>query len=430
MQLSRIYGGSIRVGSVQGKRSDTTRIDVPRKAPSAITYTSVRNLFYMLIRDNACAEVVCPQHRHMMEDEEPMTSIASPVEHGGALTNTHIFLICALIAIVVFVIDVTGLPIGVAGGIAYVPVVVIALWLPRWEQTFIVAGGVSILTGLGFLMSEPSAFPWMIAASRLLGLSIIWLTAVGGSWLVLTKRRSADLKVRLAEQEVNSARQAKTRFLEAASNEIRHQLQTLVLLNAALGKTVDEEKIDEMLMMQGEALGHLSDLMNSLLDISEFESGDVVPRIEEVELNGILQQLEEEFTSQAKAKNIGFMIDMTTAVVCTDSTLLTQMLRSLVSNAVRYTHEGMIVVNCLREADGLRVTVRDSGVGIAPDHLANIFEEFYRVENDPAARNVGLGLGLTIVDRIVRMLGIRLHVESEPGKGSSFSLLLPVAATS
>lgn len=182
-------------------------------------------------------------------------------------------------------------------------------------------------------------------------------------------------------------------------------------------------------MMQGEALGHLSDLMNSLLDISEFESGDVVPRIEEVELNGILQQLEEEFTGQAEAKNIGFMIDMTTAVVRTDSTLLTQMLRSLVSNAVRYTHEGTIVVNCLREADGLRVTVRDSGVGIAPDHLANIFEEFYRVENDPAARNVGLGLGLTIVDRIVRMLGIKLHVESEPGKGSSFSLLLPVAAT-
>ena len=98
---------------------------------------------------------------------------------------------------------------------------------------------------------------------------------------------------------------------------------------------------------------------------------------------------------------------------------------NLVANAIRYTDEGKVAVRCAREIGGLRVTVSDTGIGIADDHLADIFDEFYRVEYNPAARDVGLGLGLTIVDRITRLLGITLSVESKPGVGSSFALLLP-----
>jgi two-component system CheB/CheR fusion protein len=179
--------------------------------------------------------------------------------------------------------------------------------------------------------------------------------------------------------------------------------------------------------MQGDALGHLSDLMNSLLDITEIESGEVELNIQDVQLNEILAKLETEFRAKARAKNLGLVVDTTAGVVRTDSTLLTQVLRSLMSNAIRYTDNGGVAVNCFREAGGVRVMVRDSGIGIMHDQLVNIFDEFYRVDNDSAARNVGLGLGLTIVDRIVRLLGIRLDVDSEPGQGSSFSLLLPVA---
>lgn len=342
-------------------------------------------------------------------------------------SDARIYLLCGVIALVVFIVDVASLPLGAAACVAYVPAVLVALRLPRWQPTFIVSGVVSILTVIGFLLGDPPPVPWMALVNRLLVISAIWLTAIGGNWLILTRRESADERLRQAERETDSARRAKKRFLETASNDIRHHLQTLVLINAALGRTTDPEKVREMLGMQGDALGHLSDLMNSLLDITDIESGEVELNIEDVELSTILENLEDEFRSKAEAKNLRLTVDKTTSVVRTDSTLLTQVLRSLMSNAIRYTENGVVVVTCFRDTDGLRITVRDSGIGITHDHLENIFEEFYRVHNDPAGRNNGLGLGLTIVDRIVRLLGIGLDVNSEPGKGSSFSLLLPVA---
>jgi signal transduction histidine kinase len=342
-------------------------------------------------------------------------------------SDARIYLLCSAIALAVFVVDVASLPLGVAAGVAYVPAVLVALRFSRWQQTFKVAGAVSVLTILGFLLSEPAGIPWMVVANRLLALAAIWLTAIGGTWLILTRRESADERLQQAERETDSARRAKKRFLESASNDIRHHLQTLVLINAALGRTTEPAKVREMLGMQGDALRHLSDLMNSLLDITDIEAGAIELNIKDVQLSTILEKLEEEFRSKAEAKNLRLTVDKTTSVVRTDSALLTQVLRSLMSNAIRYTENGAVVVNCFRDADGMRITVRDSGIGITHDHLENIFEEFYRVHNDPAGRNNGLGLGLTIVDRIVRLLGIGLDVNSEPGKGSSFSLLLPVA---
>jgi two-component system CheB/CheR fusion protein len=231
--------------------------------------------------------------------------------------------------------------------------------------------------------------------------------------------------VEFALREADKARAAKQRFLQTASNDIRHHLQTLVLLNAALAKTVDNDKAQKMLAMQGDAMGHLSDLMNSLLDLTEMESGEVGVDVEETRLADVFALLDHEYRGSAEAKALEFDITPTTAVVQTDPNLLTQALRSLLANAIRYTEAGKVSLFCDRQEDGLRVVVRDTGIGIADDHLADIFDEFYRVEYDPAGRNVGLGLGLTIVDRIARLLGISLEVASQPGKGSSFSLLLP-----
>jgi two-component system CheB/CheR fusion protein len=231
--------------------------------------------------------------------------------------------------------------------------------------------------------------------------------------------------VEFALREADKARAAKRRFMQTASNDIRHHLQTLVLLNAALAKTVDDPKAQKMFAMQGDAMGHLSDLMNSLLDLTDMESGAVEVQVDEVQLEHIFALLDQEFRGNAEAKALELEIVPTSDVARTDPNLLTQALRSLVANAIRYTEEGKVSVYCLREGNGLRVVVRDTGIGIAKDHLADIFDEFYRVEHDPAGRNLGLGLGLTIVDRITRLLDISLEVESRPGKGSSFSLLLP-----
>jgi signal transduction histidine kinase len=110
--------------------------------------------------------------------------------------------------------------------------------------------------------------------------------------------------------------------------------------------------------------------------------------------------------------------------------LLTRIIRSLVSNAIRYTNKGAVNVSCRREPDDLTITVQDTGVGISQDNLAKIFDEFYRVDNDPVGRNGGRGLGLAVVESSLRLLGTKVEVESEPGHGSSFSFTVPTAGQS
>jgi signal transduction histidine kinase len=359
------------------------------------------------------------------KNQEAMTMLAGRSKSSGSQSNVQIGLTCAAVATGIFIVDVASLPLGVAAGVAYVVVVLIALRLPKWQHSLIVAGGVSVLTVLGFLLSEPAGIPWMVVANRLLALFAIWLTAIGGSWLVFTKRKKSEEALQKAEQEAERARNAKSRFLETASNEIRQHLQTLSLLNGALRKTVTQAKAQEMFAMQGDALAHLSDLLNSLLEISEFESGEIELKITEIPIQEIFQQLQDEFEYQAQAKGLQLEFSSQSEVALSDSMLLTRIFRVLVSNAIRYTNQGEVKVCCRREPAGLRITVRDSGIGIAPDQLARIFDEFYRVDNDPVATDGDLGLGLAIVEHSVNLLGTKMEVESAPGQGSSFSLVVP-----
>jgi signal transduction histidine kinase len=336
--------------------------------------------------------------------------------------------ICVALAAGIFIVDVASLPLGVAAGVFYVGVVVISLWLPKWQHTFIVAGGVSVLTAAGFLMSEPAGVLWMVITNRLLALAAIWLVAIGGSWLVLTKRKKSDETLQMVALEADRARNAKSRFLEASSNDIRHHLQTLMLLNGALNKTIGEPKAQEMIGKQSDALAQLSDLMNSLLEITELESGEIELSITEISIQELFRKLQEEFEYQAQAKGLLLQFDCESGLARSDSTLLSRIIRLLISNAIRYTNDGDVTVSSRREPEGMRITVRDTGIGIAPDQLARIFDEFYKVKNDPAGRNGGLGLGLSIVEQSIRLLEGRIEVQSELGKGSSFSLLVPAAA--
>lgn len=358
-------------------------------------------------------------------------AIAMSASHSKTSTShstARIVLICAALAVGIFIIDIQSLPLGVAAGVAYVGVVFIALWLPNWQQTFIVAGGVTLLTILGFILSEPAGIPWMVVVNRLLALYAIWLTALAGTWLIHTKRKKSEADIQEVEMEADRARNAKSRFLKTASNDMRHYLQTLNLLNGALRKTITEAKAQEMFAMQSDALAELSDLLNSLLEISEFESGEVELEIADTPIQEIFEQLQDEFAFQAQAKDLQVEFDCQSEVVLSDSLLLTRILRVLISNAIRYTNEGCVRVFCSAESGGLRITVQDTGIGMAPDELAMIFDEFYRIDNDPAARNNGLGLGLSIVERSAKLLGTTVEVESEPGRGSNFSMVVPAAA--
>jgi signal transduction histidine kinase len=359
--------------------------------------------------------------------EGARTMFANSSKPASNYSSARITLICTALAAAIFIIDIQSLPLGVAAGVAYVGVVFIALWLPSWQQTFVVAAGVSLLTILGLTLSEPAGIPWMVAANRLLALYAIWLTALAGTWLIRTKRKKSEADLQIAEKETERARNAKSRFLQTASNDMRHYLQTLSLLNGALRKTVTEAKAQEMFAKQEDALAELSDLLNSLLEIGEFESGEVELEVADTPIREVFRQLQDEFEFQAQAKSLQVKFDCQSEIALSDRMLLTRILRVLVSNSIRYTDKGRIRVFCSNESDGLRITVKDSGIGMAPDQLVMIFDEFYRIDNDPAARNNGLGLGLSIVERSAKLLGTTVNVESEPGKGSSFSLLVPTA---
>jgi len=356
-----------------------------------------------------------------------MKGLAGLSENLTNHTTVQVLLTCTALAAGIFIVDVAALPLGVAAGVAYVGVVLISLWLPGWHLSYVVAGGVSLLTILGFILSEPASTQWMVVANRLLALFAIWFTAIAGSWIVSAARKKSDEELQQAEQEADRAKNAKSRFLETASNDMRHQLHTLGLLNGALRKTVKEPKAQKMFAMQGEALAHLSDLLNSLLELGKIESGDVELKIDDIPIQEVFRQLQDEFEGQAQTKGLQLHFDSQTEVARSDRMLLTRVIRILISNAIRYTKLGVVNVNCRREADGLKITVQDSGIGIAPDQLARIFDEFYRVDIDPVEKNGGLGLGLTIVERSVNLLGAKVEVQSELGKGSRFAIGVPSA---
>jgi signal transduction histidine kinase len=339
--------------------------------------------------------------------------------------KVQIVLACTALAAGIFIIDIASLPLGVAAGVAYVAVVLISLWLPGWQFPIIAAGGVTILTILGFIFSEPAGVQWMVVTNRSLALAAIWSTAIVGSSLVFAVRKHSEEALQKAEQEAERARNAKSRFLETASNDIRQHLQTLSLLNGALRKTVTDSKAHEMFAMQSDAVAHLSDLLHSLLELGNLESGDVDLKLVEISIREVFGQLQDEFDGQAQAKGLQLNFESHDAIAISDRMLLTRIVRILLSNAIRYTKEGSVKVYCRSEADGLRIVVGDTGIGIEPDQLARIFDEFYQVDGNPVGKNGGLGLGLSIVERSVKLLGAKLEVESEPGQGSKFSISVP-----
>lgn len=348
------------------------------------------------------------------------------------------FLLCVFLSAAIFVTDLSSLPLGVAAGVAYVAVVLISLLLPAWQYTIFFSVITSVLTLLGLYLKEPSATPWIVIANRVLAVTAIWLTAMTGIWLVHGGRKKSEDALRAQEsrhsgalqkamQDADRARNAKLRFLETASDYLRQRLQALSLLNGTLRKVVTESRAQEIFALQFDEVLRLKNLLDSLLDISELDSGDVEVMLTETPITEIFEALDVQFSCRARAKGLELQFESENEVAYSDRKLLTQIIRNMLSNAIRYTNRGGIRVLCRRDADDLIVTVEDSGIGMAPDQLDLIFDEFYRVEKGSANRQGNFGLGLSIVERGAKLLGITIEVASQVGQGSRFSFLVPAA---
>lgn len=251
----------------------------------------------------------------------------------------------------------------------------------------------------------------------------------------VTERKQAEAELRAAREAADESRdaadranQAKSRFLATASHDLRQPLQTLALLNGALRRMATGADAAEVLAQQEHAVGTMSRLLNALLDISKLESGAVKPEVRDFRVAGVLEAIRREFHAVAQSKGLDLDVGSSEESVHSDPAMVEQILKNLVSNAVKYTQRGGVTVRCRLEGGALRIEVRDTGVGIPAEQLAYIYDEFYQVGVPANRARDGYGLGLSIVQRLVKLLDARLEAKSEVGTGSVFALLLPRAA--
>jgi len=229
-----------------------------------------------------------------------------------------------------------------------------------------------------------------------------------------------------ANAALEKATRSKTRFLAAASHDLIQPLNAARLFASALGEEVGQRDPARKLVQDLDGSITSADrLIRALLDISKLDGGGIEPKLELVSLDEILEDVSREFIVQAEAKGIALRHVPTSAWVETDRALLASVLRNLISNAIRYTDNGGLVLGVRRTGEDIRLCVYDTGRGIAPDDVALIFDEFQRVGS---ADREGLGLGLAIVRRIARLLDIEVETTSVLGKGSCFALHMPVAS--
>jgi two-component system, sensor histidine kinase len=252
-------------------------------------------------------------------------------------------------------------------------------------------------------------------------------TLVAAAIRDVSERKQVEQALHEARREADRANLAKSRFLATASHDLRQPLQTLGLLNGALRRMVADEDCREVVEQQEQAVDAMSRLINALLDISKLESGAIKLERTDFELAPLFDELRREFASIANNKGLRFASDSPPERTFSDPALTGQVLRNLISNAIKYTPSGSVELRCERDGARLRIEVRDTGVGIATDQVAHIFEEFYQIGVSPNSSREGYGLGLSIVQRIAKLLDLTVSVRSTPGQGSVFAFELPIA---
>ena len=243
------------------------------------------------------------------------------------------------------------------------------------------------------------------------------------------RRAQIELERKVAERtrELELANAAKSRFLAMASHDLRQPLHALGLFVAQLRTPLKSGERTKTIERIDATRKEMNEMFNSLLDISRLDAGILTPKITEFPIARLLQKIETRFDQATREKGLRLRVRRSDAWVRSDAMLLERILLNLVSNAVRYTLRGGIIVGCRRRGEMLRIEVWDSGPGIPEDQKQNIFGEFFQLTAPDRNRYGGLGLGLAIVDRLRLLLNHQIDLASTVGRGSRFAILVPMA---
>ncbi|MGE5515944.1 MAG: NahK/ErcS family hybrid sensor histidine kinase/response regulator [Bacteroidota bacterium] len=230
-----------------------------------------------------------------------------------------------------------------------------------------------------------------------------------------------------ARIEAERANMAKTKFLAAASHDLRQPVQAIFFFTSVLAHKLRGHAAKPVLDDLQSSLEGLNVLLDSLLDVSKLDAGLIAPKQTGFSVGAILDRIAADFAPVAREKGLRLRVVPCSAVVRSDPALLARIIQNLVANAVRYTPRGAVLLGCRRHGQQIDIQVWDTGIGIPAERTKDIFEEFTQLGNPERDRSQGLGLGLAIVDRLARLLNHNLHVVSQPGRGSVFSVTVPLA---
>jgi two-component system, sensor histidine kinase len=233
-------------------------------------------------------------------------------------------------------------------------------------------------------------------------------------------------ELRVQKEAADNANVAKSKFIATASHDLRQPVHALGLLVGALQGYPMNDEMQRLVGQIGGSVTAMDGLFNSLLDISRLDAGVVEPQREDFPIGPLLERVCRDHLAEAQAKGVRLISVDCSAIVRTDPFLLERILRNLVSNAIRYTDRGRVLVGC-RRGNSLRVEVWDTGRGIPPERRHEVFREFVQLGNVERNRAKGLGLGLAIVDRLAKLLDCPVTLRSVPGAGSVFQVSVPLA---
>ena len=260
--------------------------------------------------------------------------------------------------------------------------------------------------------------------------ALSWLQVEGQQVAVflfrdLTSRLGREETLRNAVREARLASQAKSDFLAAASHDIRQPLQTMRLIQAVLERRLHDADVGSLLNDLELTVSGMSEILETLLDIDQLEHGTIEPLLSDVPIRGVLRRCAREFGRQARIKGIRLRFVDSSAIVRADSRLLSQILQNIVSNALKYTPEGSVLIGCRRRGNQLRLDIWDTGIGIPEEDQPAIFDRHVARPADQSRWIRGFGIGLSIVRDLAKLMNVGLSVCSRPGRGTRFSLDLP-----
>ncbi len=235
---------------------------------------------------------------------------------------------------------------------------------------------------------------------------------------LLEEKQRAEIALEREEQ----ANHAKSKFLAAASHDLRQPLHSLRLFTATLELQTRDTKHKTLVSQIDSSVKSLEELFNALLDISKLDAGTLSVDKRHVHMDTLLSQIEGEFKPLAQEKQLHFNVELSDHVIFTDAMLLERLLRNLCSNAIRYTSSGGVDLTTHVEGERVLISITDSGVGMPEADHERVFDEFVQLGNVERDRNQGIGLGLSIVKRLSTLLGVEVKVQSQPGKGSTFTV--------